>query len=144
VELFAGTGGIGLGLVGRSRSLVFNEIGEASLEGLSQGLAALGAAASRARVVPGPAHLAAAAIHGESIVIADPPRKGLGPELLEELAARRPAQLHYVSCGLQSFVEDTAALSERGFVLRSATAFDVFPYTDHVETLALFTRAGAP
>jgi 23S rRNA (uracil1939-C5)-methyltransferase len=141
VELFAGTGGIGLGLVAGSRSVVFNEIGEASLAGLERGLAELEPKdAARARVIRGPAHLAGTAIQEGSIVIADPPRKGLGAELLDVLQAQRPARLHYVSCGLDAFVRDSETLVSQGLRLESATAFDVFPYTDHIETLAAFAR----
>lgn len=141
VELFAGTGGIGLGLVAGSRSVVFNEIGEASLAGLERGLAQLEPQhRARARVIRGPAHLAASAIQEASIVIADPPRKGLGGELLDVLQARRPERLHYLSCGLDSFVRDAESLIAQGFRLESATAFDVFPYTEHIETLAAFAR----
>lgn len=144
VELFAGSGAIGLGLVASSSSMVFNELGESSLEGLERGLCALDPnCRQRTRVVPGPAELAADAIGPASVVIADPPRKGLGPALLEALDARRPRIIIYVSCGLASLVRDAEALAAQGMRLTSATLYDVFPYTPHVETLAIF-RTEAP
>ena len=140
VELFAGTGSIGLGLARRARSILFNELSPDSIRGLEHGIANLGEAAARARVVAGPAELAAQSIDEQSIVIADPPRKGLGLELLGVLAARRPERLYYVSCGIQSFARDTQTLLEQGLFLRTATAYDVFPYTEHLETLGVFER----
>lgn len=144
VELYAGCGGIGLGLVARARSITFNEIGQASLSGLNRGLSDLPPEQrERVRVVQGSAETASSEIHGGSVLIADPPRKGLEPALLTALGVSLPERLIYVSCGLGSFLRDAEVLLGQGLALRSAAAYDLFPYTAHVETLACFTR-GAP
>jgi 23S rRNA (uracil1939-C5)-methyltransferase len=142
VELYAGSGAIGLGLVSRSRSVIFNEIGAASLAGLARGIDALPTAQrDRVRVIAGSAETAAGALQAGSLVIVDPPRKGLEPQLLETLARVLPERLVYVSCGLSSFLRDAQELIARGLSLESATVYDLFPYTPHVETLASFRRA---
>jgi tRNA/tmRNA/rRNA uracil-C5-methylase (TrmA/RlmC/RlmD family) len=47
-----------------------------------------------------------------------------------------------VSCGLDSFLRDAARLLDSGrFALRSLEVYDLFPYTGHVETLAVFAGA---
>jgi 23S rRNA (uracil1939-C5)-methyltransferase len=75
-------------------------------------------------------------------VIADPPRKGLDGALLERLAERPPERLVYVSCGLASFEHDVARLTADGRLrLASVTAFDLIPYTEHVETVGVLERA---
>jgi len=77
-------------------------------------------------------------------VIADPPRKGLDRELLEHLGGQPPERFVYVSCGLDSFLEDTARLTSRGTLrLRDLAAFNLMPFTEHVETVACFERATA-
>lgn len=142
VELYAGSGAIGLGLAARSRSLVMNEIGSASLAGLALGLDALPPAArARCRVVPGPAEAAADEIQSDRVVIVDPPRKGLDPAVLQALMRARPERVAYVSCGLSTFLRDAQALIAGGLELTSATLYDLFPYTAHVETLAWFRPA---
>lgn len=142
VELYAGCGALGLGLVARSRSLVFNEIGAGSLAGLAQGLAALPAnQRGRCRVVAGSAETAAGELQPHRVVIVDPPRKGLTPPLVEALARAAPELLIYVSCGLGSFLRDAEHLIRGGLLLESATAYDLLPYTHHIETLAWFRRA---
>jgi 23S rRNA (uracil1939-C5)-methyltransferase len=75
-----------------------------------------------------------------SVVIADPPRKGLDPEVIEMLAQRAPERLLYVSCELSSLVRDAERLQAAGFQLSALTAYDSFPYTEHVETLAEFQK----
>ena len=85
--------------------------------------------------------MASAALDAD-IVIADPPRKGLDRELLDQLAADPPERFVYVSCGLESFLADTARLTSSGALrLSSLRAFNLMPYTEHVETVACFERA---
>jgi 23S rRNA (uracil1939-C5)-methyltransferase len=144
MELYAGSGAIGLGLAARSRSVVFNELGAASLAGLELGLDALRPdERQRCRVVAGAAENAAVEIRGDHIVIVDPPRKGLDAGVLEALIRARPERLAYVSCGLGSFLRDAQQLVQGGLELEATTVYDLFPYTAHVETLAWFRRATA-
>ena len=142
-EFYAGVGAIGLSLLARARDIRMNEISAHSLRGLELGLEQL-SSDSRARisVVPGPAGAARLAASGAQVVIADPPRKGLDPELTDYLSEQPPDCFLYVSCGLDSFLRDAAQLTSRGKLRLSAlTAFDLLPYTEHVETVARFEPA---
>jgi 23S rRNA (uracil1939-C5)-methyltransferase len=142
VELYAGCGSIGLGLLARAESVVFNEVSPDALLGLERGLSELGPALrARAKVIAGPASAAVQAIDARSAVVVDPPRKGLDPELTAALSERPPATLVYLSCGLDAFLRDTELLTRHGLRLSALQTFDLFPYTQHVETLALFERA---
>ena len=142
-EFYAGVGAIGLSLLPVVREIRMNEVSPHSLQGLELGLAGLDAAdCAKVAVVPGPAREAVQAATGADVVIADPPRKGLDRELLEHLGEQPPVRLVYVSCGLQSFLEDTRYLTSRGRLrLRSLAAFNLIPFTEHVETVACFERA---
>jgi tRNA/tmRNA/rRNA uracil-C5-methylase (TrmA/RlmC/RlmD family) len=114
-----------------------------SLYGLELGLAQLDPEDRRKiSVIPGPAGAARQAASGVQTVIADPPRKGLDPELTEYLSEHAPERFVYVSCGLESFLHDTAQLTSRGKLrLGALTAFDFMPFTEHVECVATFERA---
>lgn len=142
-EFYAGVGAIGLSVLDRAGEMRLNEMNPHSLQGLEMGLAELGAA-DRARVsmVPGSAGAAHLAAAGAQVVIADPPRKGLDPELTAFLSENPPERFVYVSCGLDSFLHDTTQLLSRGKLrLATLTAFNLFPFTEHVETVARFERA---
>jgi len=142
-EFYAGVGAIGLSVLARAGEIRMNEVGAHSLRGLELGVAQLDAA-NRAKisVLAGPAGAACLAASGSEVVIADPPRKGLDPELTEYLSERPPEHFLYVSCGLESLMNDTARLTSRGKLrLRSLNAFNLLPYTEHVETVARFDRA---
>jgi tRNA/tmRNA/rRNA uracil-C5-methylase (TrmA/RlmC/RlmD family) len=141
VELYAGCGAIGLGLAASCASLVCNEISPGSLEGLALGVRELPAEQrARVRIVPGPAADACPEIQPESVVIVDPPRKGLEPEVLRALSERRPRRLLYLSCDLSSLLRDAEPLLASGLKLVHAVGYDAFPYTEHLETLAIFQQ----
>jgi tRNA/tmRNA/rRNA uracil-C5-methylase (TrmA/RlmC/RlmD family) len=142
-EFYAGVGAIGLSILSRASELRMNEVSPHSLSGLKLGLADLDSAnRSKITVVPGAAGAACMAIEGSQVVIADPPRKGLDPELTEYLSEQPPERFVYVSCGLESFLKDTAHLISRGKLrLRALSAFNLMPFTEHVETVACFERA---
>jgi tRNA/tmRNA/rRNA uracil-C5-methylase (TrmA/RlmC/RlmD family) len=75
------------------------------------------------------------------VVVADPPRKGLGRGVVDALAAHGPARVVYVACDPAALARDVAFFAERGYALAQLRAFDAFPMTHHMECVALFTRS---
>jgi tRNA/tmRNA/rRNA uracil-C5-methylase (TrmA/RlmC/RlmD family) len=142
-EFYAGVGAIGLSLLARAGDIRMNEVSPQSLQGLELGLAGLDAE-NRAKIslFPGAAGAARLAAVGAQVVIADPPRRGLDPELTEYLSEQPPERFLYVSCALDSLLRDAAQLTSRGTLrLGALTAFNLLPFTEHVETVARFERA---
>ncbi len=142
-EFYAGVGAIGLSVLARAAEIRLNEISPHSLHGLELGLAQLDPE-SRAKIsiVPGTAGEARLAAAGAQVVIADPPRKGLDADLTEYLREQPPERFVYISCGLESFLDDTARLTSSGKLrLAAITAFNLMPFTSHVESVARFERA---
>jgi 23S rRNA (uracil1939-C5)-methyltransferase len=142
VEFYAGVGAIGLSVVDKVSELIVNEVSPQSLHGLELGIAQLDPVdGAKITVVPGSAGAACRAAAGMQVAIADPPRKGLDPELAEFLGKSAPERFLYVSCGLQSLLDDTARLTSGARLkLVALTAFNLMPFTEHVETLATFER----
>ena len=141
VEFHAGCGALGLRLLSRAARVVMNEREPAALAGLARGLAELAPALrERAEVAPGPAADHAGRVAEADCVVVDPPRRGLDAELLAALRARPPARLVYLSCGLEAFLREAEALAAAGLVPAELVAVALFPYTDHVETVARFER----
>ncbi|MEP7188522.1 MAG: methyltransferase [Roseiflexaceae bacterium] len=73
------------------------------------------------------------------VVVADPPRVGLGPDVCRELLRVRPRRLVYVSCNALSQIDDARALAS-GYQLTELRGYDMFPQTPHMEALAVFER----
>ncbi len=76
------------------------------------------------------------------VVVVDPPRKGLNADTIEALHRFNPRRIVYVSCDPATLARDVALLKERGFVLKSAQACDLFPRCSHVESICLLCREG--
>lgn len=142
-ELYAGTGAIGLSLLPRVERLRLNELADGSLRGLELGVAALAPELrTRVQLYAGDAGGHAGLVEGADVVVVDPPRKGLPRALCDALRAAAPARLVYLSCGVDSLVRDARALLEHGALrLTALIAYDLFPNTGHVETLACFERS---
>ena len=141
-EFYAGVGAIGLSLLQHTSRVVLNEVSPWSLAGLELGVDGLDVMErASVTIVPGPAGIVCTAADPAQIVIADPPRKGLDPGLMVHLRSAPPERFIYVSCGLASLREDAAALTSDGTLrLTALRAFDLMPFTDHVETVARFER----
>ncbi|MBA8825698.1 tRNA/tmRNA/rRNA uracil-C5-methylase (TrmA/RlmC/RlmD family) [Saccharopolyspora lacisalsi] len=74
------------------------------------------------------------------VVVLDPPRKGAGREVVEAISARRPTRIVHVACDPAALARDVGLFVEQGYRLGEIEAFDAFPMTHHVESLALLER----
>jgi 23S rRNA (uracil1939-C5)-methyltransferase len=78
---------------------------------------------------------------GPDLVIADPPRAGLGNGVAHRLAALGAARIALVSCDPATLARDLGVLVARGYAIEEITPFDLFPQTSHVEAVAWLRRA---
>jgi len=74
------------------------------------------------------------------VIILDPPREGAGKEVVLAMVALKPRAIVYVACDPAALARDTTYLREAGFEIAKIRAFDLFPMTHHIETVALFRR----
>lgn len=72
-------------------------------------------------------------------IFIDPPRAG-ALEILQQLTKTTATRIVYVSCNPATLARDAGFLCEQGFALDSVGVLDMFPHTNHVESIALFTR----
>jgi 23S rRNA (uracil1939-C5)-methyltransferase len=69
-------------------------------------------------------------------IVLDPPRAGLGPQVTTELLRLKSPYMIYVSCNLSTLARDLDALSQ-SYAVTQLAAFDMFPQTEYVETVAI-------
>ncbi len=74
------------------------------------------------------------------VIVVDPPRKGLAPEVVDTMAEMQPERVVYVSCDPATMARDVKRFIEHGYTLRRAVAFDLFPRCAHVESVVLLSR----
>ncbi|MBI4428296.1 MAG: 23S rRNA (uracil(1939)-C(5))-methyltransferase RlmD [Ignavibacteriales bacterium] len=71
------------------------------------------------------------------VIIADPPRSGMHPHVVEALAALAVPRIVYVSCNPATQARDIKALAASSYRLAQIRPFDMFPHTYHVENIAV-------
>jgi 23S rRNA (uracil1939-C5)-methyltransferase len=74
------------------------------------------------------------------LVVADPPRTGLGRGVAERIALLGAPRIAMVSCDPATLARDLARLNVN-YVVKAVRAFDLFPQTAHVETVAVLEAA---
>jgi 23S rRNA (uracil1939-C5)-methyltransferase len=72
-------------------------------------------------------------------LLLDPPRVGCENAVIAGILAMRPRRIAYVSCDPATLARDLKKLIAENYTLDSVAAFDMFPQTHHVETVARLT-----
>ena len=75
-----------------------------------------------------------------TVVVTDPPRSGMHPKVVEQIAKLSPEKVVYVSCNPSTQARDAKLLSEAGYTLQAVQPVDMFPHTDHIEAVALLHK----
>lgn len=78
------------------------------------------------------------------VILMDPPRAGSSIPFLRSLVTLAPPKVVYVSCNPETLARDLNYLTKKGYKVRAIQPVDMFPYTEHVETVVLLTRNNDP
>ena len=142
LDLYCGTGTIGLSMAHKAKSLIGVEIVDKAIEDAKENAKANGI--ENARFICGDAAKAAETLKNEGltpdVIIIDPPRKGCDKSLIKTISDFNPKRVVYVSCDSATMARDLAVFSEFGFTAQEATPVDMFPRTAHVECVTWLKR----
>ncbi len=83
--------------------------------------------------------IAQAGEHIDSL-ITDPPRAGCSRQFLDACVTLSPARIVYVSCNPETLARDCAYLVKKGYKVKKVQPVDMFPHTEHIETVVLLSR----
>ncbi|MBI4994967.1 23S rRNA (uracil(1939)-C(5))-methyltransferase RlmD [Candidatus Peregrinibacteria bacterium] len=75
-----------------------------------------------------------------SILVTDPPRAGIEPKTLQKILALKIPKWIYVSCNPTTLARDLKIICENGYELQKIQPVDMFPHTYHVETVCLLSN----
>jgi 23S rRNA (uracil1939-C5)-methyltransferase len=141
LELFAGAGFLTLGLSRSFERVWAVEANPAAALDLERNLRSGGATNVRVSADGADDLLGEFAAFAPEVVVLDPPRSGISPELAGCLAALPTRRVVYLSCDPATLARDLQILTRSGLRLEAVSGFDLFPQTSHVETLAVLTRS---
>lgn len=139
LDLYAGVGLFSAAATAADHEVLAVEGDRISAEDLSVNAAAW---SSRLRTRHAPVErVLAEGVPKPDILVLDPPRTGASPEAGAALTGLGAARVIYVSCDVATLARDVRLLVSTGYRLTHLQAFDLFPQTAHVETVAVFDRA---
>ena len=75
------------------------------------------------------------------VVFMDPPRAGSDIPFLKSVVTLSPEKIVYISCNPETQARDLQFLTKNGYKVRKVQPVDMFPFTQHVENIALLTKA---
>ena len=143
VELYCGIGTISLTLAGQAKQVIGVEVVPQAVADAKEN-ARRSVLEDKTRFVCGDAAELAARLEAEGVcpdvVVVDPPRKGLAPEVVDTIVRMAPDRVVYVSCDPATLARDVKRFAPLGYAPARAEAVDLFPRTAHVETVCLLTR----
>lgn len=139
LDLYSGAGTFTLPLAERAGEVIAVESYGSSVRDLRRNLEreqlwADVVGGDTARELPGLGHF--------DLAVVDPPRTGLGADVVDALTAGSPRAVAYVSCDPATLARDLARFIEKGWTIDSVTPFDLFPQTFHIETVVVMSGAG--
>ncbi len=142
LDLYCGTGVIGLSMAQNCKALVGVEIVQTAVESARQSALSMGI--SHARFLCMDATAAATKLLQENfkadVALVDPPRKGCDEAVLQALLQMSPRKIVMISCNPATLARDLAMLTQHGYWLKKVQAVDMFPRTRHVESVAELCR----
>lgn len=143
IDLYCGAGTIGLCLAKKAKKVIGVEVVPQAIENAKEN-ARLNSI-DNAEFICADAEKAAEILfeNGEKVdvVIVDPPRKGLTPQLIDTVVNMSPDRVVYVSCDTATQARDCKIFSSLGYEVKNLSAVDMFPGTTHVETVCLLSRS---
>jgi len=146
LDLYCGVGALTIALGAKLRRVVGIESSETAVacalaNARRAGLANVRFVAGRAEDAH--AILAREGVTQVDLLIANPPRAGLSPDVRQAIAELAPGRVAYVSCDPRTLARDLDWLSRRGYPTLRLRPFDMLPQTPHLEMLALLGRGDA-
>jgi 23S rRNA (uracil-5-)-methyltransferase RumA len=138
LDLYAGTGSIGLSLADKARKVIGIEENQSAVE-LSKtnaelnGIDNFSAMAGRVEDLLG-------SLEGKfEVMILDPPRPGIHKKALKKIGEIKPGRIVYVSCNPLTQKQDVETLKAFGYGIKKRQPLDMFPHTPHIENILLLS-----
>ena len=144
-DVYCGAGTITLSMARRCRKAIGIEIVPAAVENARRNAAANGIqnvefhAGKAEELLP---RFVADGLRPDVIVI-DPPRKGVEPQVIRAIAEAGPSRVVYVSCNPATLARDAKLLEEAGFRVQKVQPVDMFCWTSGIETVCLLSKKNA-
>ena len=134
LDLFCGAGNLSLPVARVAGSVVGVDQDAGGVADAAASARAAGLATVRFETAAADRFLRRRGLAGATLVILDPPRTGAA-QVVAQLARLEPRRIVYVSCDPATLARDVRTLATAGYDVDRVQSIDLFPQTEHVETV---------
>ena len=142
LDLYCGAGTVGLSMIRGAARLIGVEVVEEAVKNARENAERNGV--KNAEFIVGDAGKIAKMLaeRGErpDVIVVDPPRKGCDTLTLDSIVKMSPKRVVMISCNPATAARDVKYLAERGYTAQKACPADMFPRTQHVETVVQLSK----
>ncbi|MCH5170483.1 MAG: 23S rRNA (uracil(1939)-C(5))-methyltransferase RlmD [Oscillospiraceae bacterium] len=141
IDAYCGTGTIGLIASGKVKSVIGVEINKDAVKDAKENAALNNVKNISFFAADAGKFMTELAENGKKIdaVIMDPARAGADMTFLSSLVKLSPQKIIYVSCNPETLARDLLYLTKNGYKVRKIQPVDMFPHTEHIETVVLLS-----
>lgn len=142
IDAYCGTGTIGLTMAKGAKELIGVELNRDAVKDAKANAERNGITNARFFAADAGDFMRELAERGEpaDVVITDPPRAGCSKAFLQSLLTLAPKRVVYISCNPETLARDLGVLRKGGYKVRKMQGVDMFPWTEHIETVVYLTR----
>lgn len=143
IDAYCGTGTIGLTMAADAAELIGVEVNADAVEDAKANAKRNGVKNARFYAADAGEFMEQMAKDGQKadVVITDPPRAGCSPRFLRSLIKLSPKKIVYISCDPETLARDLNTLTRAGYKATKIQPVDMFPFTNHVESVVCLKRA---
>ena len=145
LDAYCGIGTIGLTASDKARQVVGVEVNRDAVRDAIGNAKHNGVKNARFFAADATAWIREAADAGQKadVVFMDPPRAGSDEAFLSSVVTLSPKKVVYVSCNPETLARDLRYLTKHGYKAEEAWGYDMFAWSEHVETVCLLTQKKA-
>ncbi len=142
LDAYCGTGTIGLALSKKAKEIIGVELNPSSVGDAKINAELNNIKNARFFTADAGEFMDDLALNKEKVdvVITDPPRAGCSSKFLKSLVSLAPKKVVYVSCNPETLARDLYSLRKGGYKVEKIQPVDMFPFTEHVETVVLLSK----
>ena len=142
LDAYCGIGTIGLTAADHAKQVVGVELNRDAVQDAIGNARHNGVKNARFFAADATRWIAEAAAAGEKadVIFMDPPREGSTPQFIESVARMAPRRVVYVSCNPVTLARDLELLTRKGYKVDRSTPVDMFPHTEHIETVCALSK----
>ncbi len=142
IDAYCGTGTIGMTVAGDAKEVIGVEINSDAVSDAKENAKLNNIKNIRFYNDDAGEFMRNMALKGASadVVITDPPRAGCSMQFLRSLTTLSPKRIVYISCNPETLARDLAFLTKNGYKVTKIQGVDMFPHTNHVESVVCLKR----